>query len=79
MWVDVRNNLKRYGITMETDPANTDSGTPAQPLQLCVPHHARYLEHRNVLRQWLLDPTTQYVGMRLPLCDRRPAKYAGYQ
>ncbi|CAH0518672.1 unnamed protein product [Peronospora belbahrii] len=51
MWVDVRNNLKRYGITMETDPANTDSGTPAQPLQLCVPHHARYLEHRNVLRQ----------------------------
>ncbi|CAH0476221.1 unnamed protein product [Peronospora belbahrii] len=32
-------------------PANTGSGTPTQLLQLRVPHHAGYLEHRNVLRQ----------------------------
>ena len=50
LWVDVRKNLKTFGLTISTAPAESASGTPARPLQLRVPHHTEWLDQRNVLR-----------------------------
>uniref|UniRef100_H3GYD3 Reverse transcriptase domain-containing protein n=1 Tax=Phytophthora ramorum TaxID=164328 RepID=H3GYD3_PHYRM len=50
LWVDVRKNLKAFGLKLATAPADPESGAPAKPLQLRVPHHAEWLDHRNVLR-----------------------------
>ncbi|KAG2977827.1 hypothetical protein PC120_g25427 [Phytophthora cactorum] len=50
LWVDVRKNLKAFGLKLATAPADPASGTPALPLQLRVPHHDKWLTHRDVLR-----------------------------
>ncbi|KAE8955425.1 hypothetical protein PR001_g32113, partial [Phytophthora rubi] len=50
LWTDIRKNLKKHGLKLETAPADPASSTPARPLQLRVPHHAEWLDHRNVLR-----------------------------
>ncbi|KAE8964406.1 hypothetical protein PF011_g28678, partial [Phytophthora fragariae] len=50
LWTDIRNNLKLHGLKLETAPADPESGAPAKTLQLRVPHHAEWLDHRNVLR-----------------------------
>ena len=50
LWVDVRKNLKTFGLKISTAPAESASGTPARPLQLRVPHHTEWLDQRNVLR-----------------------------
>lgn len=50
LWVDVRRHLSAYGLKLETAPASAEAGTPAAPLQLRVPHHSGWLDHRTVLR-----------------------------
>ncbi|KAE9232618.1 hypothetical protein PF002_g12318 [Phytophthora fragariae] len=50
LWTDIRKNLKKHGLKLETAPADPASSTPARPLQPRVPHHAEWLDHRNVLR-----------------------------
>ena len=50
LWVDVRKNIKVYGLKFETAPADLDSGDPVKTLQLRVPHHTAYLDHTSVLR-----------------------------
>ena len=50
LWFDVQGHLHRFGLKFETAPAVEETGTPAQRLQLRVPHHAAWLDHRTVLR-----------------------------
>ncbi|KAE9222220.1 hypothetical protein PF002_g15336, partial [Phytophthora fragariae] len=50
LWTDIRNNLKLHDLKLETGPPDPESGAPAKALPLRVPHHAEWLDHRNVLR-----------------------------
>uniref|UniRef100_A0AAV1VNW4 Reverse transcriptase n=1 Tax=Peronospora matthiolae TaxID=2874970 RepID=A0AAV1VNW4_9STRA len=50
LWFDVRGHLHRFGLKFEMAPAVEETGTPAKRLQLRVPHHDGWLDHRDVLR-----------------------------
>ena len=50
LWVDIRRNLKAFGLKFSTEPADPVMDAPARPLQLRVPHHAECLTHHSVLR-----------------------------
>uniref|UniRef100_A0AAV1T716 Reverse transcriptase domain-containing protein n=1 Tax=Peronospora matthiolae TaxID=2874970 RepID=A0AAV1T716_9STRA len=50
LWFDVRGHLHRFGLQFEMMPAVEETGTPAKRLQLRVPHHDGWLDHRDVLR-----------------------------
>uniref|UniRef100_A0AAV1VNX3 Uncharacterized protein n=1 Tax=Peronospora matthiolae TaxID=2874970 RepID=A0AAV1VNX3_9STRA len=50
LWFDVRGHLHRFGLKFEMAPAVEETGTPAQRLQLRVPYHAGWLDHRDVHR-----------------------------
>ncbi|CAI5734360.1 unnamed protein product [Peronospora destructor] len=50
LWFDVRGHLHRFGLQFEMAPAVEVTGTPAKRVQLRVPHHDDWLDHRNVLR-----------------------------
>ena len=50
LWFDVRGHLHRFGLKLEASPAVEETRTPATRLQLRVPHHAKWLDHRDVLR-----------------------------
>ena len=50
LWFDVRGHLHRFGLKLEASPAVEETRTPAKRLQLRVPHHAKWLDHRDVLR-----------------------------
>uniref|UniRef100_A0AAV1T4T1 Reverse transcriptase domain-containing protein n=1 Tax=Peronospora matthiolae TaxID=2874970 RepID=A0AAV1T4T1_9STRA len=50
LWFDVRGHLHRFGLKFEMVPAVEETGTPAKRLQLRVPHHDGWLDHRDVLR-----------------------------
>ena len=50
LWFDIRGHLHRFGLQFESSPAVEDTDTPARWLQLRVPHHGAWLDHRSVLR-----------------------------
>ncbi|KAE8881490.1 hypothetical protein PF003_g34466 [Phytophthora fragariae] len=50
LWVDVQRHLRTLGLKLATAPACTDTGSEAATLQLRVPHHDKWLDHRTVLR-----------------------------
>ncbi|KAG2759384.1 hypothetical protein Pcac1_g28554 [Phytophthora cactorum] len=50
LWIDIQRHLRAFGLKLETAPADATTSTPAQPLQLRVPHHDKWLTHRDVLR-----------------------------
>ncbi|KAG4220327.1 hypothetical protein PC116_g31194, partial [Phytophthora cactorum] len=50
LWVDVQRHLRTLGLQLETAPAQAATRTPALALQLRVPHHDKWLTHRDVLR-----------------------------
>ena len=50
LWFDIRGHLHRFGLKFEMAPAVEEMGTPAKRLQLRVPHHDAWLDHRTVLR-----------------------------
>uniref|UniRef100_H3GYD1 Reverse transcriptase domain-containing protein n=1 Tax=Phytophthora ramorum TaxID=164328 RepID=H3GYD1_PHYRM len=51
LWVDVQRHLRGLGLKLETAPACAETGTAEATLQLRVPHHEKWLDHRTVLRQ----------------------------
>uniref|UniRef100_A0AAV1V8W5 Uncharacterized protein n=1 Tax=Peronospora matthiolae TaxID=2874970 RepID=A0AAV1V8W5_9STRA len=50
MWFDVQGYLHHFGLELEKATAVEETRTPAQTLQLRVPHHAGWFDHRDVLR-----------------------------
>jgi hypothetical protein len=50
LWVDVQRHLRGLGLKFETAPACAATGTAEATLQLRVPHHDKWLDHRTVLR-----------------------------
>uniref|UniRef100_A0AAV1T5M8 Reverse transcriptase domain-containing protein n=1 Tax=Peronospora matthiolae TaxID=2874970 RepID=A0AAV1T5M8_9STRA len=50
LWFGVRGHLQRFGLQLETSPACVDTGESAVSFQLRVPYHAKWLDHRSVLR-----------------------------
>jgi hypothetical protein len=50
LWVDVQRHLRGLGLKFETAPACAETGTAEATLQLRVPHHDKWLDHRTVLR-----------------------------
>ncbi|KAG3252921.1 hypothetical protein PI124_g2492 [Phytophthora idaei] len=50
LWVDVQRHLRALGLQHGTAPAQAATRTPALALQLRVPHHDKWLTHRDVLR-----------------------------
>jgi len=60
LWFDIRGHLHRYGLAFATAPAVEETGTPAKRLQLRVPHHGAWLDHRNVLRHVKLHLKTRH-------------------
>ena len=50
LWFDIRGHLHRFDLKFEMAPAVEEMGTPAKRLQLRVPHHNAWLDHRTVLR-----------------------------
>jgi hypothetical protein len=50
LWVDIQRRMRAFGLKFGTAPAGADSGTPATTLQLRVPQHDKWLDHRTVLR-----------------------------
>ncbi|KAH7489198.1 Retrovirus-related Pol polyprotein from type-1 retrotransposable element R2 [Phytophthora ramorum] len=50
LWVDVQRHLRHLSLKLETAPACAETGTAAAMLQLRVPHHDKWLDHKTVLR-----------------------------
>ncbi|KAH7489201.1 Retrovirus-related Pol polyprotein from type-1 retrotransposable element R2 [Phytophthora ramorum] len=50
LWVDVQRHLRTFGLKFATAPACADAGSAATTLQLRVPHHDKWLDHKTVLR-----------------------------
>ncbi|KAH7489197.1 Retrovirus-related Pol polyprotein from type-1 retrotransposable element R2 [Phytophthora ramorum] len=50
LWVDVQRHLRTLGLKFATAPACADAGSAATTLQLRVPHHDKWLDHKTVLR-----------------------------
>uniref|UniRef100_H3H6I1 Reverse transcriptase n=1 Tax=Phytophthora ramorum TaxID=164328 RepID=H3H6I1_PHYRM len=50
LWVDVQRHLRHLSLKLETAPACAETGTAAATLQLRVPHHDKWLDHKTVLR-----------------------------
>jgi hypothetical protein len=50
LWVDVQRHLRGLRLKFETAPACAETGTTETTLQLRVPHHDKWLDHRTVLR-----------------------------
>ena len=50
LWFDIRGHLHRFGLKSEMAPVVEKMDTPAKRLQLRVPHHDAWFDHRTVLR-----------------------------
>jgi len=56
LWVDVQRHLRVYDLKLSVrppaaEPAAGGAAPPSGPLQLQVPHHRGWLDHRTVLRE----------------------------
>jgi hypothetical protein len=50
LWTDVQRHLRTFGLAFETADAPDGAQEPSRTLQLRVPHHSGWLDHRTVLR-----------------------------
>uniref|UniRef100_A0AAV1VP88 Reverse transcriptase n=1 Tax=Peronospora matthiolae TaxID=2874970 RepID=A0AAV1VP88_9STRA len=73
LWFDVRGHLHRFGLKFEMAPAVEETGTPAQRLQLRVPHHDGWLDHRDVLRHVKLHLKTRHWQRWAAMTDQGKA------
>ena len=60
LWFDIRGHLHRFGLQFEMSPAVEETGTPSKRMQIRVPHHSAWLDHRTVLRQVKLHLKNKY-------------------